>query len=90
MTGLSGTFCSGLLTIRMVRLVMSTPSSLSSPGEAMVVRGEELRDMTSDCEELAKSCPEIQRLHKAEIGLKLKITHIIGHSLELVDLPLEL
>jgi len=39
----------------MVRFVMSTPSSVSSPGEAIVVKGDELRDMTSVCEELAKS-----------------------------------
>jgi len=39
----------------MVRLVMSTPSSLSSAGEAIVVSGDELRDMTSDWEELANS-----------------------------------
>lgn len=55
MTGLRGTFCSGLLTMWMVRLVMSTPSSLSSAGEAIVVSGDELRDMTSDWEELANS-----------------------------------
>lgn len=58
-TGLSGTFCSGLFTMWMVRLVMRTPSSLSSAGEAIVVRAElELRDITRDCEELAKSCKD--------------------------------